>query len=336
MGWRRKKSEAPDDLTLDEAFIAAATLLEPSAEERVAQGRRRRVEETSRMAVRSLRRTRRVRRWRRVPVAIVTVVVLAALVWLGLQSRPPPEGSADRVIDLSHGEDRRTYEATVTDRPSPGREQAPAPLGAPAPVTEVSDRHAFMAMQPAAAEPVAYDPCRPIHVVVNERTAPPGADTLLLEALAAVHAATGLVFTVDGTTTEAPAENRAPYQPDRYPDRWAPVLVAWSDPVESPVLTGDVGGTGGSVWVSSGDDQVYVTGSVVLDGPQLTELLDRRGGRTAARAIVLHELAHVVGLDHVDDPEQLMTPTATRRATFGAGDLTGLARLGRGKCVPGV
>jgi hypothetical protein len=42
-----------------------------------------------------------------------------------------------------------------------------------------------------------------------------------------------------------------------------------------------------------------------------------------------------VGLDHVDDPAQLMYPT-TGMPTFQAGDLTGLAELGRGDCAPGV
>jgi hypothetical protein len=37
----------------------------------------------------------------------------------------------------------------------------------------------------------------------------------------------------------------------------------------------------------------------------------------------------------VDDPDQLMYPEARREVPdFAAGDLTGLAALGRGACVP--
>ncbi|HEX6418878.1 MAG TPA: matrixin family metalloprotease, partial [Acidimicrobiales bacterium] len=77
------------------------------------------------------------------------------------------------------------------------------------------------------------------------------------------------------------------------------------------------------------------TGLVVIDGPQMAELLAGPGGREAVRAVLLHELGHLVGLDHVDDPGQLMQPVAQADlVAFGPGDLTGLAHLGRGACHP--
>lgn len=48
----------------------------------------------------------------------------------------------------------------------------------------------------------------------------------------------------------------------------------------------------------------------------------------------MHELAHVLGLDHVDDPTQLMHEENTGQFDFGDGDLAGLALLGTGACVP--
>ena len=58
-------------------------------------------------------------------------------------------------------------------------------------------------------------------------------------------------------------------------------------------------------------------------------------GRRVARSIVLHELGHLIGLAHVDDEQQLMFPEARREVPdFAAGDLTGLAALGSGACVP--
>nr|WP_269329758.1 matrixin family metalloprotease [Kineosporia babensis] len=52
-------------------------------------------------------------------------------------------------------------------------------------------------------------------------------------------------------------------------------------------------------------------------------------------AVVLHEFGHLVGLDHVDDPAELMyrTPTARPHSDgFELGDRRGLARLSGGPC----
>ncbi len=49
-------------------------------------------------------------------------------------------------------------------------------------------------------------------------------------------------------------------------------------------------------------------------------------------AIVVHELAHVVGLDHVAEPMELMFADNTGQVELGAGDREGLARLGSVPC----
>ncbi len=44
---------------------------------------------------------------------------------------------------------------------------------------------------------------------------------------------------------------------------------------------------------------------------------------------LLHELAHAVGLDHVEDPAQIMHPVeAGQPAEYAPGDLAGLRRVG--------
>jgi hypothetical protein len=147
---------------------------------------------------------------------------------------------------------------------------------------------------------------------------------------------TGLVFVYDGPTDEAPTPERAVFQPDRYGNRWAPVLVAWETEQQAPELAGDVVGQAGSLAVSLGEgSRVYVTGTVSLDAGQFPEILDQRDGEATASGIVLHEMAHLVGLDHVADESQLMYPETVRGVTdLADGDLTGLARLGQGACVP--
>ena len=62
----------------------------------------------------------------------------------------------------------------------------------------------------------------------------------------------------------------------------------------------------------------------------------RPDGVATARAILLHELGHVLGLAHVSDPTQLMYPQQSDVDDFAAGDLAGLVRLASGECVPSL
>ena len=71
---------------------------------------------------------------------------------------------------------------------------------------------------------------------------------------------------------------------------------------------------------------------MVFDAPQMRRILRQPGGRDRARAIVLHELGHLVGLLHVDDPGELMHREDVGRLELGPGDREGLAALGSGTC----
>ena len=52
--------------------------------------------------------------------------------------------------------------------------------------------------------------------------------------------------------------------------------------------------------------------------------------------VLQHELGHVVGLDHIGDPDQMMRPSSSDVLTLQEGDLAGLAQLGQGACAPGL
>ncbi|MFD5276114.1 matrixin family metalloprotease [Pseudarthrobacter sp. NPDC058362] len=220
------------------------------------------------------------------------------------------------------------------DVPPSGVEAAGAPLGVP-PATTGSTAYVLHPAPDEDQQFVAYDPCRPLHYVVRPDFAPPGTDRLIRESVAAVSAATGLQFVDDGATDEAPSAERESYQPDRYGKRWAPILIVWSTPEESPDLAGRVAGTGGSSSIRiDREPYVYVTGQVHLDAPDLSQTLAGPDGPALVRAVIMHELGHVVGLDHVNDRTQLMHEENSGQLGFGAGDRAGLAVLGTGKCVP--
>ena len=149
--------------------------------------------------------------------------------------------------------------------------------------------------------------------------------------------ATGLQFVDDGATNEAPSNQRHAYQPDRYGDRWAPVLLAWLTPKEQPDFAGFTVGEAGSQYVQAGSSpgRFLVTGTVELDAVWFRNQIARNPTGTQTRAVLLHEFGHLLGLAHAADPSQIMFAQERPEVSeFGSGDLAGLAVLGRGSCAP--
>lgn len=214
-------------------------------------------------------------------------------------------------------------------------DQSDAPLGTPEPPAVTSDAWAPVSVQDGV--PVRWDPCRPIHFVVNPAGEPPGGRAVLDEALARTSAATGLQFVDDGSTEET--ERDDPVAQGWLGARWAPVLVRWDLPAEDSAdedgVEGDVVGRAGPLEIATGEGtHVFVTGTVGLTAQGSAFDLRTVEGTAAMRSVWLHELAHLVGLDHVEDPSQLMNPSMSGVVDYAAGDLTGLAALGSGPCLP--
>ena len=220
--------------------------------------------------------------------------------------------------------------------PTPGLGAAASPLGHPPRVAHPSSHYRFLVLQKGSQHtPVAWDPCRQIHWVVNTSGMPAQGLTMLRQAFRALTTATGLPFVYDGTTKERSTFDRGVFQPKRYGNRWAPVLIEWFSPQQQHDFVGDVIGKGGpQPMYIVGGPEVYVSGEVEFDAPWMKRTL-AQGQRATAEAVVLHELGHLIGLDHVTDTTQLMFARETPGIVhYGSGDLTGLARLGAGKCEP--
>ena len=63
-------------------------------------------------------------------------------------------------------------------------------------------------------------------------------------------------------------------------------------------------------------------GFVLIDPTSTAAYTAGFGTGVSLGALILHELAHAVGLGHVDDPDQLMYPTLTRRPMPGTATVT--------------
>ena len=238
-------------------------------------------------------------------------LVIAATVAVSLLPSDPDPHAAGLVWAPSAG----------NGEPARAQDARDERLATPPPVPE-QGTYAFVRTLSDGATPVTYDPCVPIHVEINPRTGGSDAVSAVEVALDEVQAATGLELVVDGMTERAPDFGAQV----RTEDLRRPVLVAWSDEAETPGLAGDVVGQGGSVAVVRPSDARYTTGQIALDGPALAAMTEEE-----RLQVIRHELGHVVGLDHVDDQDELMHPHSGP-LSWGPGDRRGLALLGSGSC----
>lgn len=182
---------------------------------------------------------------------------------------------------------------------------------------------AFLQTQRGGGEPVGFSPCRNIEYVVNPADGPADWEQQVTSAVGELSDRTGLEFTFEGATDERDFGRR---------ESGDPVLIGWADEEEVDGLADDVIGLGGPTIATLGNRSFFVSGSVVIDTSFTDQVDDALFGEELERALLLHELGHLAGLDHVDDPGELMYPDGPSRSDYGPGDLEGLARLGAIAC----
>lgn len=161
------------------------------------------------------------------------------------------------------------------------------------------------------------------------------------EAFRRLSAATGITFTYTGMTSSVPTGTRWAER-----QSGAEIVVAWVRPTTSTLLGRDANGapvaaTGGysyKTW-AIGDSPwngVIDRGFVVVNSGQQSQFRPGFGAGVTRGNLLLHELGHVVGLNHSTASSQLMYPTILSRASAGyrSGDRAGLSRVGAARgCI---
>ena len=171
---------------------------------------------------------------------------------------------------------------------------------------------------------VGWTPCSLLRYKTNLADAPAGALSDVQEALYRIEMTTGLRFSYTGTTDFVPAADHE----GTYPSG-TDVVIAWSDPDHAPRLSGATLGVGGASVVTAGDSAHLTEGGLTLDASE--QLHSGFAGGITWGGVLLHEMGHVLGLDHeTADPTQLMYPEADAQmqAWYQSGDTAGLRRLG--------
>jgi hypothetical protein len=167
----------------------------------------------------------------------------------------------------------------------------------------------------------------PIRWTANTAQAPAGGLAVLQESVARIAQLTGTTWQYVGPSTSTPT---TAYLPKQSQADYPPVLLGWTDGAGSDLLAGQprsVLGMTRTAWFGvqrpDGSKVAAIRSAVVaLDR---TDTLPLRGA-TSWKALVLHELGHVMGLAHVEDRSQLMATVLPASPDVQAGDVAGLTR----------
>ena len=193
-----------------------------------------------------------------------------------------------------------------------------------------------------------WNPCQTITYRVNPALAGTTSARRLAavrdvkNAFARVSAVSGMTFRYAGTTTQIPTNTSASTWYGR--QTTAEIVVAWanqsSKSKKSTLLNRSssgayVAGTGGyafKYWKAGSSPWTGVSGRgfVVLNAAQNSKFRTGFGSGSTRGELLMHEIGHAMGLNHVSSTSQVMYPTILSRATaaYSAGDRVGLQRLG--------
>jgi hypothetical protein len=171
-------------------------------------------------------------------------------------------------------------------------------------------------------DPITWDHCTAIRYQVNPDGAPENWRELVDGAFDEIAAKSGFVFLDAGETANRTLAGT--FNPGA--TRGEPILIIWSSQGRLHDLQGDTVGLGGGAVLEVRGIPRFVTGAIALDAESHSRTYDAMPTRTQ-QLILMHEIGHVLGLDHVNDQRQLMNAGYVGQESLGKGDIAGLQAL---------
>jgi len=188
-------------------------------------------------------------------------------------------------------------------------------------------------------EPIRWPACTPMHWRYNPAGEPSsGAIEVVRGALSEISAAAGIQMIDDGVTSIDVSD---PDQDDEVAE--GEVVIGFAPPGSPPIQR-----SGSPDDASSSESSAFVWGSararwrgsditravVALNSEVASKLPLDFNSRNSLGAVLLHEIGHVVGLQHVGASTQIMATAQPQHphGHLGTGDLAGLATLRNRPC----
>lgn len=191
---------------------------------------------------------------------------------------------------------------------------APSPLGDVKPAAQPSSPPStgpYTLMYTVTGGYARWNPCAILRYAINADRASTAQLALLDDVVHEAEAATGIDFVFVGYTSAGL---------DGTPPPGADVVLAFTDQTASPQLGSAVGLGGGSFVNLGGGTGRVIRGFAIFVADY--------GTSTYQRELMLHEIAHTLGLGHVNDPSEVMNPYVVNVPHYAGGDSQGLWMVG--------
>jgi hypothetical protein len=188
--------------------------------------------------------------------------------------------------------------------------------------------------QYSASTDYRWNPCKVINYRVNAGGLATSPMKLIRTALAKIRRATGLRFHYAGTTSVVPFSGAWNNSVPAYN-----LYLGWSTARKVPLLSGGVVGLGGfgTLVSTAAGSHVTQSGGAVFAKGSWPKLVHGWKKGASQGALLLHEIGHAIGLNHIGSKPEVMYPTlgTWTYPRYGAGDLKGLQKLGLDQgCLP--